>query len=347
MKKLKKNNIGITLIALVITILIIIILATVTINLALGDNGLINMAELARDSYANDTEYEGEAGANLVSYMNEYIAGLNSEKENPALSADEIQQNPTAYYGAEVIGYSTDHSETSGAVATWRIFYADENNIYLIADDYISAQYAPDGKGGSAIFQNSEYKLSFDDIVDDYEGASDIGASSPARKWIDTYLNSNGTSTKVNMKAVAYMLDTNVWGIYAGSKAEYAIGGPTLEMFCASYKDTHSSRYLECASVTSSGYQIKWSDSTYEYEVDGLSTNEYHSIYIKSDSSLADGMWLASPAYSIQYLFFADCNGGLNYDKYNHTYPGLRPLVCLKSSVQLEQVDSDTFRIVP
>ena len=79
---------GITLIALVITILIIIILATVTINFVFGEDGLVNMAELARDSYANDTEYEEEASANLVAYMNEYIAGLNggSNPEEPEKS---------------------------------------------------------------------------------------------------------------------------------------------------------------------------------------------------------------------------------------------------------------------
>ena len=82
-----KRNAGITLIALVITIIIIIILATITINFAFGDNGLINMAELARDEAANSTDYESNARANLVAYMNEFIADLNGvgneEPENP------------------------------------------------------------------------------------------------------------------------------------------------------------------------------------------------------------------------------------------------------------------------
>ena len=72
-----KRNAGITLIALVITIIIIIILASITINFAFGDNGLINMVEEARDLAANSTDYESNARANLVSYMNEFIADLN------------------------------------------------------------------------------------------------------------------------------------------------------------------------------------------------------------------------------------------------------------------------------
>ena len=41
----RKQNAGITLIALVVTIIVLIILATVTINMVLGDNGLIKQAE--------------------------------------------------------------------------------------------------------------------------------------------------------------------------------------------------------------------------------------------------------------------------------------------------------------
>ena len=48
---MKKNNKGITLIALVITIVILIILAGVAINLTLGENGILKKAENAREEY--------------------------------------------------------------------------------------------------------------------------------------------------------------------------------------------------------------------------------------------------------------------------------------------------------
>ena len=149
------------------------------------------------------------------------------------------------------------------------------------------------------------------------------------------------------MKAVAYMLDTNVWGIYAGSTAEYAIGGPTLELFCASYSDTHSPG-LDCNSVTSAGYQIKIStSSSCGYGVRGLTQDDFNSIYIKSDTTKASGMWLASPsAIDGDALFYAGYGGRVDVIASNGADCGLRPLVCLKSGVQLERVDSDTFRIV-
>ena len=42
-----KNKRGITLIALVITIIILLILASVSLNLVLGDNGIIERAQQA------------------------------------------------------------------------------------------------------------------------------------------------------------------------------------------------------------------------------------------------------------------------------------------------------------
>ena len=41
----KKSSKGITLVALVVTIIVLIILAGVSINLVLGDNGIITMAK--------------------------------------------------------------------------------------------------------------------------------------------------------------------------------------------------------------------------------------------------------------------------------------------------------------
>src|SRR5699024_2240138 len=45
----------------------------------------------------------------------------------PGLSAADIKADATNTYGAEVKGYSC----TSNGVTKWRIFYADESNIYL------------------------------------------------------------------------------------------------------------------------------------------------------------------------------------------------------------------------
>ena len=48
MKRMLKNEIGITLIALVVTIIVLIILAGISISLVLGDNGIITKAKQAK-----------------------------------------------------------------------------------------------------------------------------------------------------------------------------------------------------------------------------------------------------------------------------------------------------------
>ena len=44
-----KKNQGITLVAIVVTIIVLIILAGVSINLVLGDNGIITKAKYAKE----------------------------------------------------------------------------------------------------------------------------------------------------------------------------------------------------------------------------------------------------------------------------------------------------------
>ena len=52
-KKQRKNNNGITLIALVITIIVLLILAGVSIAMLTGENGILTQAQRAK----NETEF--------------------------------------------------------------------------------------------------------------------------------------------------------------------------------------------------------------------------------------------------------------------------------------------------
>jgi type II secretory pathway pseudopilin PulG len=46
-KKILKNSQGITLVALIVTIIVLLILAGVSINLVVGENGILNKAQNA------------------------------------------------------------------------------------------------------------------------------------------------------------------------------------------------------------------------------------------------------------------------------------------------------------
>ena len=265
------------------------------------------------------------------------------------ITAKKIAQtaDKTGIYGEKVTNYTCPN--TTG-VSTWRIFYADTENIYLIADDYISFDNAPKGKKGTLITKHGDYMLAMLYVVKDYDGATSID-STFANKWLSSYWKNNSTSTNQNIKAVAYILDTSVWNtLYKGENAEYAIGGPTVEMFVKSWNDTHSGEKQKACSadldVDANGYGYKVKAANGDYELSSLlAQDEYNSIYVKSDPSKASGMWIASPsAYERNSLMYAG-SYYFSFCSYNPNDIGFRPVVCLNSKVRLQKV-SDGYEII-
>ncbi len=110
---LRKEN-GITLIALVITILVLIILAVVAINMAFGDNGLINRAEEAGDYYANDTAYTDESISNVDSYISGVLGKYDATEQEPTPIASLIEKAESEEkeeYTLKVVDDSADGEE--------------------------------------------------------------------------------------------------------------------------------------------------------------------------------------------------------------------------------------------
>ena len=73
---------GITLLALIITVVIMIILAAVTINVALGEGGLVDQAKWAAEQTANSTKSEQEQLDDVASQINDIIAGIGTGETN-------------------------------------------------------------------------------------------------------------------------------------------------------------------------------------------------------------------------------------------------------------------------
>ena len=73
-----KNKKGITLVALVVTIVVLLILAGVSINLALGNNGIIAKAKDAETKSAEASENDLKGMNSLVSEMEGALAGNGS-----------------------------------------------------------------------------------------------------------------------------------------------------------------------------------------------------------------------------------------------------------------------------
>ena len=103
MTKVKQNNKGITLIALVVTIVVLLILAGITITAVIGDNGLINRAKTA-------AEKTNQAVQNDITAMEEYnqqLQDLIEEMERSSikeLMTTSSTKNETVYdkYGNKI-----------------------------------------------------------------------------------------------------------------------------------------------------------------------------------------------------------------------------------------------------
>ena len=87
----------------------------------------------------------------------------------------------------------------------------------------------------------------------------------------------------------------------------------------------------------------------YSYaNVSSLETSdENNEIYIKTSQEKANAMWLASPSSNIYRpdIVYAYCSGYLDSRYYHGNDAGLRPLVCLKSGIQLEKIKDGEYKI--
>ena len=149
----------------------------------------------------------------------------------------------------------------------WKIFYIGtmgdetESHIYLIADSYVKYTSLPtktvSGTKYSFKQGNTDWKTYFATKQDNPADIDDgiLPAYSSGAMLVSSYATVNNIKNlnysyynsgyagenQPNMRAVASMLDTNIWNTFMdkNGKAKYAIGGPTVEMLMNSYNDSH------------------------------------------------------------------------------------------------------------
>ena len=135
------------------------------------------------------------------------------------------------------------------------------------------------------------------------------------------------------MKSVAYMMDTTAWNskFRDTSKAEYVVGGPTVELLFKSYNEKYKTAYesqaVESSDKSNTGYQIRKtsSDSWSNYVNSMLKTSD--SLYVITKQTDAYAYWLASPsANNTNNVMNVNYNGNVNNNNYNNNNNGFRPL---------------------
>ena len=201
-------------------------------------------------------------------------------KNKRDVNTENIIENASEYLGAKV-NYEVGNDELQESLTeqeiTWKVFYADDEHIYLIASDYILAEDAPSSENGtSPIYEDTSYAYSLylNDICSDFTGIT--GWDEKVSKWNSNYLEYYTEETYNSTKSVEYLLNTTLWSDYTNSDyAEYSIGGPTIEMWMASWNLSGYSE-LYCNNVNTYGYYIgnnesqteTWAETASEIEAD-------------------------------------------------------------------------------
>ena len=340
----------------ILNIIVLLILAGVSIATLTGQNGILTRASDAKEqteiasvkeqaqldiaNWVADKMKNGEdATVDTPEKVKEILEAANSNNENKyykELQTDKII-TPSGYeiLYEELYTNSTTGGEVTEVTAanygdkvdyvskgegleslTWRIFYDDSNYVYLISSK-------SDGSNTVDSCQLNQYLGTYNN------GSSDINANLRFlnQQWFNIV--KDAPSTNDNAKAVAYLMDQNVWDEYKDSEenAAYAIGSPTLELYANSYNKTSiaNSRehQIEITDCTSTGYSENTSSG-------GLSTEFNNGIYNNGSSSY---WWLASPgSYSSDNVFLVDGSHGWLSSYIVSSSIGLRPIVIIPKS---------------
>ena len=158
MKKQKKE-LGITLVALVVTIIILLILAGVTLSIALSENGIFNRAKEAVEKYKKaksdeediiDELLEQLESISIDDYVGAYVEGYKPDVKQITITSDtsgiskgDIDQNNIEIQDDNQI-FKTEEG------IRWRIWDYDENTkiIRLISDKTTDTKLTLEGVTG-------------------------------------------------------------------------------------------------------------------------------------------------------------------------------------------------------
>ena len=296
------RNKGITLIALVITIIVLLILVGVTIATLTGDNGILTRANEAKEETEQAEKDEEADLKDIDNLVGSYIGNSSTITPND--------------YG-KLVNYEKEYVRTTGTTSSdWEILYADNTNIYLI-----SKYQVKDPTGSLTLNAGINTNYTTGSLL-----LNNKTQYPAARKWFLGWLNSSYAnepgSVYNNMQATLYMLDSkNVWNnLYQTEYADYAIGGPTLEMLVASYNDIKGTNLI-VEPIDASGYLTTLDE--------GLNNG---TVWNRGEM-----YWIACPRNGDGngMIFMYSSEEKLSTNNYT-AWCGFRPVVCLNSEVILE-----------
>lgn len=131
------SNIAITLIALIITVIVLLILAGVTLNMLMGENGIINKAQLAKEKTNESQEQEMENLKNLENEITTRTGESYTKLQSTILYPNGTEENPAIITNNQRIEIENPYKG---------------HNVYAVAEIYFNNVWGETGfvyEGGS------------------------------------------------------------------------------------------------------------------------------------------------------------------------------------------------------
>ena len=370
-KKMKKkeNQKGITLIALVITIIVLLILAAVSIATLTGENGILTKAKEAKEK----TELASKKEETQVNILEQIIENGGETKK----TADKIVDNLKNEIGSYV-EYNVDLNNDNDYTNDWKLFYAGnesgEDRLFLIAADYVptnntnlveAMESAKMKKATSEGYEN--LSVNWNDNALEYQTISN---AENFFKLIMYNTPDNENKEANCVKCVSTLLNPENWEGFKSDKAEYVIGGPTLEMWIAAWNATNPTKdeFVELDAEVQNNFGYFWGKKggKLHYDwlwVDGIRQTDnkdykmsnlkleilknkystffphtqWENIVANGATGNCGGYWIASPrAINDKDPISIEWIGQVIYCDYNDSFGrAVRPLVCLKRETNL------------
>ena len=160
MNKLKSKK-GITLVALVVTIVVLLILAGVSINLVLGDNGIIDKAKEAQRKSAEATQNDLIGMNELAQQLGEKINGSTGSGSGNGGTGGKTEPETVPYLPSDDFHYDTSTSVDTGLV----IKDVNGNEYVWVVVPRTTAVYKTTGLGKTT-FTDADYTSIENDLKD-------------------------------------------------------------------------------------------------------------------------------------------------------------------------------------
>lgn len=210
MERLKKNNTGITIIALVITIVVLLILAGISINLVVGNNGIITKANDAK----NQTIRAAEKSA--VDLAASYLKMTDTIDNTNSLNASNLKTEIEKNYGQNTV-------DVKGS------------NILIVTFKETGNKYIVNADGTVIEMDATEFELVY--YVKIHDGLADI-------ILIPIY------KTETNDSVEILCPDESTLNVIMGEEAIYTVNENGTYTFVGKYGENTSTKQVEVNGIS-------------------------------------------------------------------------------------------------